>query len=102
MSARTKVFAGAVAAGIVLGLPVAASAQSDDYTREPTEVRGENFSRPTKVGGTTFARDPGDPGTSPSLALTGGDVFGMAAIGLGAIGIGSVLVRRGRTRSTAS
>ncbi|HEX9969283.1 MAG TPA: hypothetical protein VGB03_04020 [Acidimicrobiales bacterium] len=96
MSARTRIFAGVVVAGVGLALPAAAWAQSDDYTREPTEVRGENQSRPTRVGGTTFARDPG------SLAVTGGDVLGLAAIGVGAIGVGTVLARRGRTRSTAS
>lgn len=99
MRARTRIYAVAAAAGVALALPAAAWAQSDDYTREPTEVRGENQTRPTRVGGTTFARDPGDPG---SLAVTGGDVLGLAAIGVGAIGVGTVLARRGRTRSTAS
>lgn len=99
MSARTRILAGVAAAGIALAVPAAAWAQSDDYTREPTEVSGENLSRPTRVGGTTFARDPGDPG---SLAVTGGDVLGLTAIGLAAIGVGTVLARRGRTRSTAS
>ena len=99
MSVRSTIAASAVAAGLVLAMPVAASAQADDYTREPTEVSGETFSRPerpTRVAGTTVSRDPG------SLAVTGGDVLGLAALGAGAIGVGTVLVRRGRTRTVTS
>ena len=104
MSVRSSIIGGIVAAGIVLAVPVAAWAQADDYTREPTEVSGETFSRPdrptgerpTRVAGTTVSRDPG------SLAVTGGDVLGLAALGAGAIGVGTVLVRRGRTRAVTS
>lgn len=99
MSVRSIIAAGTVAAGLVLAIPVAAWAQADDYTREPTEVSGETFSRPdrpTRVAGTTVSRDPG------SLAVTGGDILGLAALGAGAIGVGTVLVRRGRTRAVTS
>lgn len=91
-----------MAAGLALAMPVAAYAQVDDYTREPTEVSGDTFSRPdrperpTRVAGTTVSRDSG------SLAVTGGDVLGLVALGAGAIGVGTVLVRRGRTRAVTS
>ena len=98
MTARTKMFAGALATGVVLAMPVAAYAQSDDYVREPTEVRGETQVRPTRVEGTTVARSA----ESGALAVTGGDIVGLLAIGAGAVGVGSVLLRRGRTRSSAA
>lgn len=88
-----------MAAGLALAMPVAAYAQVDDYTREPTEVSGDTFSRPerpTRVAGTTVSRDSG------TLAVTGGDVLGLVALGAGAIGVGTVLVRRGRTRAVTS
>lgn len=99
MSVRSTIAAGIVAAGLVLAVPVAAWAQADDYIREPTEVSGETFTRPerpTRVAGTTVSRDSG------TLAVTGGDILGLVALGAGAIGVGTVLVRRGRTRPVTS
>lgn len=91
----SRIIAGAVLAGTALGLPSAAVAQDYVNTTDPPEVRGNTQERPrTQVLGTTTSRDP--------LAVTGGDVVGLLAIGLGAVGVGTVLVRRGRTRSTAS
>lgn len=37
-----------------------------------------------------------------SLPLTGGDVVGLAVIGAAAVGAGTVLIRRGRTRTSAA
>ena len=91
---RSRILAGAVAVGAVLLTPTAAVAQY--VTTDTPRVRGETETRPeTKVLGQTTSR-------SGSLAVTGGDILGMAAIGAGAIGVGTVLVRRGRTRSTAT
>ncbi|HVF74728.1 MAG TPA: hypothetical protein VM938_06740 [Acidimicrobiales bacterium] len=96
---RSTIVAGALAVGFSLGMPVAAVAQDYVNTTDPPRVRGTTETRTgsdTKVAGVTTSRDAG------SLAVTGGDIVGMVAIGAGAIGLGTVLVRRGRTRSTAS
>lgn len=94
---RSRMLAGALIAGCSLAMPAVAMAQTD-YTTTPPKVKGETTTRgsDTKVLGTTTSRDPG------SLAVTGGDIAGLAALGAGAVGIGTFFVRRGRTRSTAT
>lgn len=94
---RSTIVAGALAAGLSLGMPVAAVAQDYVTTNDPPRVRGTTETRTegdTKVAGVTTSRG--------SLAVTGGDIVGLVAMGAGAIGVGTVLVRRGRTRSSAT
>lgn len=94
---RSRLLVGTLVAGCSLAMPAVAMAQTD-YTTDPPVVRGNTTTRDpgTKVLGTTATRDPG------SLAVTGGDIVGLVALGAGAVGAGTFLVRRGRTRSTGA
>lgn len=74
-----------VALGLFAG-PVLA-AHADDYVGAETAVRHDPSG--PKVLGNDVARSSG-------LAVTGGDIAELTAIGLGAVGIGTVLVRRSR------
>lgn len=102
---------------LVMGLGASiAAAQEDPYVGErPPEVRGEEFERPVSepkgaqpddrpaVGGVVEGRGAEVRGVQVSrgLALTGGDIVGLTAIGLGLIAFGTVLVSRRRRPVTA-
>jgi len=92
----SRIVTGALIAGASLAAPVAAGAQDYVTTEDPPRVRGITETREpsdTKVAGVTLER---------GLAVTGGDIVGLALFGAGAVGLGTFLVRRGRTRSTAT
>lgn len=112
------------AARIVRGLAVTATtivvalspgiAHADDYAGAPppkvlgTEqgrVESASAGRTSSAGRTgladrSAARAAGSQ--SGGLPVTGTDVLPLTIIGLGAVGVGTVLVRKGRTRQTAS
>lgn len=96
MSARSRTLAVGLALGVAVGMPTVAFA--DDYPGEPPpedDVLGTTLSRAPQVQGVTASRDPG-------LPVTGGDIAGLTMLGFGAVALGTVLMRRGRTRSTAA
>ena len=94
-------------AGMIVGLAVlagatAASAQANDpYTRRPTEVGGVEQTRDAgSVAGVQETTGQGQV-QSTGLALTGGDIAGLALVGFGLTAAGVVLVRRSRSRLVA-
>lgn len=100
MRFRRLLLAAAIAA-IVLGVPAAASAQTDPYVNRPPEVESVDEGRPTEVAGVEASREaPAVAAQAETLPVTGGDVLGLAAIGLVSIGAGTVLVRRSRRSAT--
>ncbi len=100
LSLRTVIVAGAA---LTVFAPTVAFAQEDPYPTVPTTpttvecTAGDN----SVVCGTsvTISRDPG---TSSSLAFTGGDSAVLAALGVGAIGSGGLILLFNRRRSTSS
>jgi hypothetical protein len=81
-------------AGLVLGSATAAVAQDYPRPQPPATVLGGSQQRGGQVASEAGTQSVG----GGSLAVTGGDLAAMAAVGVGAVGAGAVLVRRGRRR----
>lgn len=64
-----------------------AAAQTSYVGTPPSAVNNSDSGRPTQVAGVQVER---------GLAVTGGDVAGLAVLGAGAIGVGMLLKRAGR------
>jgi hypothetical protein len=111
MFSRKTLIAALLAAGLIFGMPVANAQEVDPYEETPPpeviddqdenddvdqddiEVLGDNEEAETY-------EDPPDPSVGPSaLAVTGGDVAGLAAIGGVMVLAGFALSRRRRTES---
>lgn len=98
---RHRVARLAAVAGLVLGVlaPATAAAAAGlpgDYPNPgppPSVVPNDPGVPPTRVLGETVTRQ-----ADGSLAFTGGDIAGLAAIGLGATATGGLLVARSRRR----
>ena len=120
---RFAVGVATVAFGLAMSVaPVAAQALPGPGCSEPCPPSGDTLPNtdvntgnpgalPTNEGNTTGAPALAAPGadsgprgavadvTPGGLAVTGGDIVGLAAIGAGAVGLGTVLSRRGRRRT---
>lgn len=104
--AGTTRVAGLVAGGVLAVLLTGSPAAAQDGT---DYVGGQNptVDVPKGADPASGGRSGGDAGVDASgdargLALTGGDVLGLTAIGAAAVGAGTVLARRSRRSTRAS
>ena len=93
--------AGVVVAGLGLGSP--ALAEAPTYVKvQPPRVEAASFgqsSQEASAGSSQCSTTSGSSGSSSPLALTGGDIIGVTALGLGLVGSGVVVRQLGRRRS---
>jgi hypothetical protein len=98
LTATTAALASVIGVGAT-----AAFAQTADYPGGKTDqqVEASNADR-NEVEGVVVARSGDASPTADGLALTGGDVAGLGALGAGLVVGGTVLVRRSRRRTATA
>lgn len=84
-----KMLAGAAVTAVLLipGAPLAAQTNTGYVGTPPPAVASSDEGRATEVAGVQAERN---------LAVTGGDIVGLAVLGAGAVGLGFALKRAGR------